>query len=79
MAAATVTAQRETVAGSTRVHFYTANIADTNTIATGLKEILAASTNDPAHVTLIAASGGTATFSVTSGPTTGTLVRIEGL
>ena len=79
MAAATVTFQRESVEGDNRVHFYTANIADTNTIATGLHQIFSVSTNDPAHITLAAASGGTVTFSVTSGPTTGTLVRVEGI
>lgn len=78
MAAATVNSMKEVVSGSTRVQLYNADIADTNTIATGMHEILAASSNVPGKITAIAVSGGTATFSVTSGPANGALVRVEG-
>ncbi len=83
MAAATINSYRETVAGSTRVLFYNADISDTNTITTSLKEVLAVDTNLPAKCTsiivTIVAGVAVLTFAVTSGPAAATRVRVEGL
>ncbi|HKT90085.1 MAG TPA: hypothetical protein VJQ59_16690 [Candidatus Sulfotelmatobacter sp.] len=79
MAAITVNSRQEVVSGSVREVFLNADVADTNTYASGLHLVLSAVSNVPGKITAITASGGTLTFSVTSGPASGALLRIAGL
>ena len=58
--------------------YYVLNIGVSgDTFKTGLKQILSVHTNNPGAVTLVAASGGTLTFT-TTGAVNGVLVDVTG-
>jgi hypothetical protein len=76
MAAVTVVRKRKMVYGNRQVLNYTATVVTTgDTLVTGLRRVEFVSSNTPAELTKITASGGTLTF---TGTAASALVHVEG-